>query len=579
MNRLLLPIATLALLCAACSDDVPTDPSTTDLGADTTDIGLDIPIEEDGGECVPDCAGRECGDDSCEGSCGECAANSDCTAGVCVDNTPVQIDCIAIIQCINQATTQQDFNDCVAQGTPEAQDQINAIVDCVQTNCADPDLTEDEALACQQEECSAELNTCQGIGVGSETCEEVVDCLLGCSTADCQNACVSAGTEEAQDEAIAGFNCAAEICGEVASQEEFFTCFEENCPEEYNSCYDISVVEDPTCETYCASMEDACSGTYVDGSACLAYCETAGAFPAGTADDTSGNTIGCRIYHAGVAAGLEGDENATHCGHAGPSGGDVCGTWCDNYCDLALNTCDGDNSLYADGEECLTACGEFSADGAAGDAGGDTVQCRVYHLGVAGSNGEASASTHCPHGGIDGGGVCVDEVTPDDPTCEAYCSIMGDACGGEYLDSDACLNYCESAGAFPVGTNADTSGNTIGCRIYHAGVASGLEGDENALHCGHAGPSGGGVCGTWCENYCDLALNTCTGDNELFPDGDECLAACGEFSDGGAIDDAAGDTVQCRVYHLGVAGSDGETSAATHCPHGGTDGAGVCTDE
>jgi hypothetical protein len=34
--------------------------------------------------CVPDCAGRECGDDGCEGSCGECVEGSTCVSGACV---------------------------------------------------------------------------------------------------------------------------------------------------------------------------------------------------------------------------------------------------------------------------------------------------------------------------------------------------------------------------------------------------------------------------------------------------------------------------------------------------------------
>ncbi len=34
--------------------------------------------------CVPDCTGKECGDDGCGGSCGECGAEKSCDAGQCV---------------------------------------------------------------------------------------------------------------------------------------------------------------------------------------------------------------------------------------------------------------------------------------------------------------------------------------------------------------------------------------------------------------------------------------------------------------------------------------------------------------
>jgi len=39
------------------------------------------------GGCVPDCAGKECGDDGCEGSCGECAAGQTCQKGMCTAGT------------------------------------------------------------------------------------------------------------------------------------------------------------------------------------------------------------------------------------------------------------------------------------------------------------------------------------------------------------------------------------------------------------------------------------------------------------------------------------------------------------
>jgi hypothetical protein len=36
-------------------------------------------------ECVPQCDGRNCGDDGCGGVCGNCVPNQDCEAGVCRD--------------------------------------------------------------------------------------------------------------------------------------------------------------------------------------------------------------------------------------------------------------------------------------------------------------------------------------------------------------------------------------------------------------------------------------------------------------------------------------------------------------
>ena len=336
----------------------------------------------------------------------------------------------------------------------------------------------------------------------------------------------------------------------------------------------------PTCADYCAAVTTSCTGDdaqYASEAACLTYCQGWANLPAGTTADTSGNTLGCRIYHAGVAAtpGMA----ATHCPHAGPTGGDVCGSLCDNYCHLAMTNCTAGNALYSNEAQCQTACATLHADGAQGDADGDTVQCRIYHLGVAGSNPPDSNATHCPHGGADGGGVCVDPVGPT-PTCADYCAAVTLACTGDdaqYASEQACLDYCDGWASLPAGTTADTSGNTLGCRIYHAEVASQSAGNA-ATHCPHAGPTGGDVCGSWCDNYCHLAMTNCTAGNELFASEAACQTACAGYSAGGATGDADGDTVQCRIYHLGVAGSNPPDSNTTHCPHGGADGGGVCVD-
>ena len=178
---------------------------------------------------------------------------------------------------------------------------------------------------------------------------------------------------------------------------------------------DIEAAAVTSCATYCGEVTATCTGDsaqYASEASCVEYCDTWAQLPAGEELDTSGNSIACRFYHSAVA---DATELEAHCVHAGPSGGDMCGSWCDNYCHLALTNCAGQDELYGDLSSCLTACGGFAETGSAGDAFGDTVQCRIYHLGVAGSNGDASAQLYCPHGGVDGGGVCV--PPPAGETC------------------------------------------------------------------------------------------------------------------------------------------------------------------
>lgn len=182
-------------------------------------------------------------------------------------------------------------------------------------------------------------------------------------------------------------------------------CFAAGCGDDTTSTTggDMSIAHDmaggttPTCAAYCTKVQMNCTAgsgdaggheQYTSATACNAYCTTAAGWPAGTSADTSGNTLGCRLYHAGAAA----SDPSTHCPHAGPTGGNVCGTWCDNYCQLMAKNCTGSNAVY-DAATCMTKCATIPTTGNVNDTSGNSVQCRIYHLGAA----AADPATHCQH--------------------------------------------------------------------------------------------------------------------------------------------------------------------------------------
>ena len=134
----------------------------------------------------------------------------------------------------------------------------------------------------------------------------------------------------------------------------------------------------------------------------------------------------------------------------------------------------------------MAQCNQWPV-GEADATGGDSLGCRLYHVTVA-KGGDALI--HCPHAGPSGGdGVCVAE---DAPTCTDYCDTYMMNCTDKNNVYEGNLDACMTACAlwYP-GTNADTSGDTIGCRTYHAGAPA--IGDP-VKHCPHAGPSGADVC-------------------------------------------------------------------------------------
>jgi hypothetical protein len=159
-------------------------------------------------------------------------------------------------------------------------------------------------------------------------------------------------------------------------------------------------------------------------------------------------------------------------------------------------------------------------------------------------------------------GSSSDEKTQADPlTCANYCSTVATNCAAQApFDGFDCATYCGQVSWTP-GTEGATSGNTLACRLQHATLAA----TNAALHCPHAGPTGAAVCGSYCDTYCELALEACTGGNQVYPDLATCQTACAGLTDGGAtaINATSGDTVQCRIWHLGQALSN----PSVHCNH------------
>ena len=159
------------------------------------------------------------------------------------------------------------------------------------------------------------------------------------------------------------------------------------------------------CKSYCAELATNCkdaNAQYPTDDSCLATCK---GFTEGSIADMEGNTLGCRIYHGGAPAVA---DAATHCAHAGPTGGDkdvsdttagTCGEGCAAFCDIAMAACTAANSQYATKDACMTECKTFKASAATfstADTDKNDFGCRMYHLTVAATDA-GLATTHCPH--------------------------------------------------------------------------------------------------------------------------------------------------------------------------------------
>ncbi|CAN5802957.1 hypothetical protein BH11MYX4_BH11MYX4_56050 [soil metagenome] len=160
---------------------------------------------------------------------------------------------------------------------------------------------------------------------------------------------------------------------------------------------------EPECATYCDSVLESCKGSqaqYASRGECLAFCTR---LPLGKPGESQGNSVACRQFYAGSPART---DSAAFCGAAGPfGGGGICGERCPIFCELAIGACsspppgpDASAPPYGSYPDCQTTCLGFAykdggVDGggevATGPTSGDTLNCRLYYLRAAVTQGES----------------------------------------------------------------------------------------------------------------------------------------------------------------------------------------------
>lgn len=155
----------------------------------------------------------------------------------------------------------------------------------------------------------------------------------------------------------------------------------------------------------CGAVGDAGTAQYYDTASCKKTCAL---FPVGTYME-SANSLGCRQYHASLAA----SGPAVHCPHAGAGGGALCGTRCEDYCSLVMGYCttaNGASPPYGSLADCMSACTAYPYQADASDYNEtllSTLNCLDFHLREALSDqpGQGIDGGHCDDLSIDGGTV------------------------------------------------------------------------------------------------------------------------------------------------------------------------------
>lgn len=171
------------------------------------------------------------------------------------------------------------------------------------------------------------------------------------------------------------------------------------------------------CDTYCGKIQANCKDSAAQYAASTGQCpKTCASFPKGTStDETTGNTLGCRIHYAVAASSMP----AMNCPHAGPVGDLITaatpgfcsgGNLCMSFCTLEIAACgsrdmplpgdpkDGFGNQvyqYINLNNCMRLCAAWDKTHDYNTmAKGDSLACR-WSAAVLASNSLDDAKLHC----------------------------------------------------------------------------------------------------------------------------------------------------------------------------------------
>ncbi len=432
-----------------------------------------------------------------------CTTGDACLAGACLPGANTDCD---------------DKNPCTKDSCDKAQGCLHANADMIACDDGDGCSTGD---MCMGGKCA---------GAGGKNCDDGNVCtkdscdpIKGCQTAAAPSACDDASACTTGDACQAG----ACVPGAATNCDDKNPCTKDSC-DKVKGC--LHANDDMVA---CDDGDGCSTGDMCMGGKCLGVggknCDDANACTKDTCDPVKG----CQSV-----AGPTTCDDANACTTGDKCTGTVCSAGtavgCDDKNPCTVDSCDAvKGCLHANavnGTVCDDANAQTNKDA-----------CKV--------------------------GVCVGEGIPTVPTCEDFCSAVTSACTGgnaQYASAAECVDYCKNLGKYPVGAKSDTSGDTVGCRLFHAGLAS-KDAASALTHCPHTGKTGAGVCGTLCENFCQVAGANCAA---TFTSAGDCATKCGGAASTGKVGDTDGATVQCSLNYAAMAAKDATQCASVAIPNG-----------
>lgn len=218
-------------------------------------------------ESLSTCLANQCSGQSGSAlqACARAQCATDMTACFGATTTPVDAGtttttggtggstCVDVVNCLN-ACPQNDSacnQVCMQQGSPSAQQEVNALAQCLSTNCGTQ--TGSAYQTCAQRRCATEITACQndtgtgtGTGTGAANCGGIITCLNACPSTDqaCSDRCIATGTSTAQSELQSLDDCLNQFCATVTGNAAFNACASRYCSTEIQRCEGLGAPAD-----------------------------------------------------------------------------------------------------------------------------------------------------------------------------------------------------------------------------------------------------------------------------------------------------------------------------------------------
>ena len=412
--------------------------------------------------CVPQCDGKQCGDDTCGGVCGTCPGGADCLP----DNTcPKPLDCPAALLCLEECLSNgTNYFTCYDSCTPSdstALFDFDNLYFCAFSACTgsnDPScLTQDAACAANYSACAAVCEpNCVDKQCGSDGCGGTCGACGAFTVCSADGLCIAkpttcAGAKQCYATCHANtgdVTTCVFVCeptnGTAQAISDFFAwtnCVEAIC---------LGLNGDPACVDFdpaCQTLAEAC-----ETDACTPECAGKDCGPDGCGGSCGTCALGDECSQAGVCEDIACTDD-TACGPgtacvAGvcecvpqcsgkACGADGCGVSCGTSSDgdecFYDGQCYGQQTTCAEGSTCVEACigtgiGAFDCLGLCAPPEGTPARNAFNEW-------FACILASC-------------EASPGDTTCldVPACSAAYDACQTELCIPDCSLRECGGDG-------------------------------------------------------------------------------------------------------------------------------------